>query len=180
MKLAPNDAEILAAAGHVFGIVGDWVEAYRHTSRAVQKMPGSGMVHFWYAIASGNVRGPEEGLRHAMTAERLMPGSHMLRLTHFWQAEFLRLLGRYVEADAHADEALAGFDSPNLHLLKARIALGAGDEAKARKHFAIARQSGLPLSRYEAIFLRIFAPGPFRDEWLGDLRHYWNEVEPRA
>ena len=180
LKLAPNDAEILAAAGHVFGIVGDWIEAYRHTSRAVQKMPGSGMVHFWHTIASGNVRGPEEGLRHAMTAERLMPGSHMLRLTHFWQAEFLRRLGRYAEADVHADEAIARFDSPNLHLLKAQIALGAGDEAKARKHFATARQSGLPLSRYEAIFLRITAPGPSRDGWLGDLRRYWNEVEPRA
>ena len=114
------------------------------------------------------------------TAGRLMPGSYMLRLVHFWLAEFCRRLGRFEEATAHIDEVLNVGGSPSIHMLKARIALSVGDEAKARQHVAIARRAGIPIARLEAISSRFYPRGPDWDQWASSLHRLWAEAEPGA
>ena len=99
----------------------------------------------------------------------------------YWLAEFYRRLGRFAEANAHADEALAAMvatgGSPNNHILKARIAFSAGDEETARQHVAIARSAGVPIARLELISARFRPPGPDWDQWASTLRRLWSEPE---
>ncbi|MFM9864204.1 MAG: TIR domain-containing protein [Micropepsaceae bacterium] len=180
LKLAPHDPAVMIGISQVHAFTGAPNEALRQTSIAVRKLPGSGMAHFQHAFACGLLDRSEEGLRHMTTAGRLMPGSYMLRLVNFWLAEFCRRLGRFAEATAHIDEVLNVGGSPNIHMLKARIALSAGDEATARQHVAIARRAGIPIARLEAISSRFYPHGPDWDQWASTLRRLWAEVEPGA
>jgi len=184
LKLAPHDPAVLIGISQVNAMTGAAPEALRQTSIAVRKLPGSGMAHFQHAIVCGLLDRSEEGLRHVITAGRLMPGSYMLRLVHFWSAELNRRLGRFTEANAHADEALAAMvatgGSPNHHILKARIAFDVGDEETARQHVAMARSAGVPLARLETISSHFYPPGPDRDQWTNTVRRLWAEAEPSA
>ena len=180
LKLAPHDPAVMIGISQVHAFTGAPNEALRQTSIAVRKLPGSGMAQFQYAFACGLLDRSEEGLRHMTTAGRLMPGSYMLRLVNFWLAEFCRRLGRFAEATTHIDEVLNVGGSPNIHMLKARIALSIGDEAKARQHIAIAKRAGVPIARLEAISSRFYPHGPDWDQWTSTLRRLWAEAEPSA
>jgi tetratricopeptide (TPR) repeat protein len=180
VKLAPHDPAVLMGLAQVHAMTGSPNDALRHTSLAVRKLPGSGMVHFQHAVVCGLLDRPEEGLRHVTTAGRLMPGSYMLRLVHFWLAEFCRRLGRLAEANEHIDEALANGGSSGSQLLKARIALSLGDEATAREHVAITRRTGISLAQQAAASSRFYPAGPDADQWAANLRRLWAEAEPGA
>ncbi len=180
LKLAPHDPAVLSEISGVFAMTGAASEAVRHSSIAVRKLPGSGMVHFRHAWNCGVLGRSEEGLRHTTTAGRLMPGSYMTRLINFWLAEFCWRLGRFAEANAHIDETLALGDSFSAHMMKARFAFGAGDEATARQHVAIARRTGIPLAVYDSIGTRLYPAVPHMDQWMSTARRLWAEAEPGA
>jgi TolB-like protein/Tfp pilus assembly protein PilF len=177
LQLAPNDAAVLAAAGAAIGQLGAWAEGAGYIARAIRKAPGSGMAHFWYALALGMQRKNEDALRHVTTAGRLLPHSHMQNLVLFWQSEFSLRLGQYDAADAYAAQRAGVQESSNGKLLRARIALARGDDAGARDHVAMAKRVGVPLTRLELIQGNFYPAGPDFDRWITDLRRLWAEAE---
>ena len=177
IQLAPNDAAVLAAAGAAISQIGAWTEGASHIARAIQKAPGSGMAHFWYALALGKQQKNAEALRHVTTAGRLLPHSHMQRLVFYWQAEFSIQLGQLDAADAYAANLAGGPETPNRSLLRARIALARGDDAGARHQVGLAKGFDVPLARIEMIHANLFPPGPDFDRWQRDLRRLWAESE---
>jgi TolB-like protein len=178
LRLAPNDAEILATVSMVFGQSGAWSAAEQHIMQAVRKLPGSGLAQFWHGCISAKLEKNEEALRRMTTAERLMPGSHMLRLVHFWQAELCRRLERLDDAVTYANASRASFATPNTHLLMARIANSRGDGPGARREIALAKRSNVPLARYLGIYSSFYPSNQDTADWFSTLRRLWDEVDP--
>jgi TolB-like protein len=180
LQLAPNDPAVLMWTSHVFLFTGAADQALRQSSLALRKLSGSGMAHFQHALACARLNRAEEGLTHMTAARRLMPGSHLLRLIGFWQGELCRRLGRLSEANDFADEAVSNAQGPITQILKARIAMDAGDEAKAKHHIGIAKRFQIPLARLETVLARFGPVGSEPGQMIGDLRRLWDEAEPEA
>ena len=179
LTLAPDDALVLGWVGTALSYIGHANEGERHTSRAVCKAPGSGMLRYIHGIACVMLGRLEAGLSHLKTAERLMPGSLMMWILKMWEARALAQFGRWAEADAAVDEVF------NLnpayahgHVFKALVDVKLGRESEARMHMETARQLGLALASAEHLYRLVARTSPTLDADIAVIRALYAATEP--
>lgn len=157
LKLAPDDASVLGSVGIAFSLCCLPEEGERYTRRAFRKAPGSGLLHYQHGLACAMLNRSEEALSHLKTAERLMPGWHMMWLVKAWQTVALIALGLWEEADAATDESIRLNPTHAFnHVGKALILRRLARHAEVRWQIDSARQKGLDLVTAERIWRRAF------------------------
>jgi TolB-like protein len=177
LSLAPDNAQVLIWVGEALCFIGYPEEGERFTARAVRKAPGSGFLHLIHSSACLMLDRPEQALSHANTAERLMPGSHLMWAVKLCQSRALLRLGRWVEACAGAVEALfIDPTSAESHFLKALCHARLEQEADARKCIQTARRLGAELAQVECLWRR-FLPNDAVEKYIATLRALWPETD---
>jgi TolB-like protein/Tfp pilus assembly protein PilF len=167
LELAPENAVVLAYAGHALRTAGYAEDGVHLLEKAVEKAPGSGLARFCLASCLCRLQRFPEALSALETALRLMPGSHMQVYARDWQAISLEALGRLEEAKAASDAALAlNPDIAFLHFSKARICFKLGLETEAHQHVKIAKRQGLTVEAIEQVWLRLL---PRRTDLVSDI-----------
>jgi TolB-like protein len=181
LALAPDDASVLGYVGAALCYVGSPEEGERYTGRAVRKAPGSGLAHYYHGCACVMVNRLEEALSHLKTAERLMPGSHLMWVVKGWLHGAYRDQSRWAEADATADEAINLLPAwPNNYVYKAVYSLQLGRDAEARRHIETARRLGLELAEAERFWRRCAPNSPKLEALIANLRELYSATEPDA
>ena len=183
LALDPDNAQVLCWVGEALCFIGYPQEGERHTARAVRKAPGSGFLHLVHSTACLLLDRPEQALLHANTAERLMPGSHLMWAVKFSQSRSLFLLERWAEAHAAAVEALLSDPtSVDGHLLVGLCHLRLGRDAEARRCIQSALGVGieLALAQAERSWRRIFPNSPRLEADIATIRALYAATEPGA
>ena len=181
LVLAPDNAQVLCWVGEALCFTGFPEEGERFTARAVRKAPGSGFMHLVHASACLMLNRPEQALSHASTAERLMPGSHLMWAVKLSQSRALLALERWIEARAAAVEAHL-IDPANAegHMTRALCHVQLEQEAEARKCIQTARQQGAEPEQIEHFWRRIWPNGAVVDRYMAILRALYAATEPAA
>jgi TolB-like protein len=178
LSLDPDNAQVLIWVGEALCFIGFPEEGERHTARAVRKAPGSGFLHLIHSIACSMLDRPEQALSHANTAERLMPGSHLIWAVKSSQARALLLLGRWVEAGAAAAEALhidpTSFEA---YFLKAFCHVQLEQETDARTCIQAARRLGAEPAQLEHFWRRVWPNGATTEKFTRTIQALWAETE---
>jgi TolB-like protein len=178
LALAPHDPSVLAHVGQSLGFVGFPEEGGRHTARAVEKAPANGMVHYRHGLVCVMLNRSDEALSHLKTAERLMPGWHVMWSLKVWQAFAYCALERWADADAAAEESIALVPSFGiLHALKALICWQLERTAEARSHIELASLSGWNLIQTERLYRRGLPNSPRLEDDIAILRALYAEMQ---
>ena len=181
LALGPDDANVLSNVGQALCYVGDPAAGERCTARAVRKAPGSGLTQFYHGIACLMLNRPEEALSHLKTAERLMPGSHLMWAVKGRQSGAYIELGRWAEADAALDECISLIPTlPHTHVFKAQISMHLGQDAAARRHIETARRMGLELADGERFWRRVLPNSPTLEADIATIRALYAATEAGA
>ena len=181
LALAPDGASVLGDVGHALCYVGYPEEGVRHTGRAVRKAPGSGLLNYVHGVACVMLNRSEEALSHLKTAERLMPGSHLMWAVIAWQSGPLRELGRWVEAAAAVDESISLIPTHVFnHVAKAHISMHLGRDVEARRHIETARRLGMDLAQAERIWRRTWPNDPTLEADIAIVRALYAATETGA
>ena len=179
LALAPDDASVLGYVGHARCYVGDPAAGERCTARAVRKAPGSGLVHYFHGVACLMLNRPEEALSHLKTAERLMPGSHLMWGVKEYQSHALRGMGRWAESDAATDEAINHYPAFGFHcIVKARCCVQFGQAAVARQHIEAARRLGWAAALAELHWRRLLPNNPTLEADIATIRALYAATDP--
>ena len=181
LALAPDDVNVLNSVGHALSYLGYPEEGERYVGRAVRKAPSIGTTHYSYGIACLMLNRPEEALSHLKTAERLMPGSHLMWSVKVWQAYTLAALRRFAEAEAATDESLSLLPSNgSLYSLKALVCLEFGRHDEARRHIETTRRLGWSLEQIERGMRRVFRNSPTLQADFAKIRPLFAALEHGA
>jgi TolB-like protein/Flp pilus assembly protein TadD len=181
IALAPDDASVLSNVGAALCFIGYPGEGELFIVRAVRKAPGSGGLHFFHGIACEMLNRPEEALSRLKTAERLMPGSHVMWSLKAWQSLALRELGRLSAADAAAHESMSLLPTNgSLYAPKALLCMQFGRTTEARRHIETARQLGLELTQAERRWRRSLPNSPRLEDDIALIRALYAATEPGA
>ncbi len=181
LALAPDDASVLGLVGCSLSAVGYPEEGERFTARAVRKASGSGLLHYCHGISCVTLNRPELALSHLKTAERLMPGSHLMWAVLAWQAGTYRELGRPEEEAAALD---ASFSLNPTHAFNrvhtAHMSMHSGRDAEARGHIETARRLGMDLAQAERSWRRGTPNSPTLEADIAIIRDLYAATEPGA
>jgi TolB-like protein len=181
LVLAPDDVSVLTYVTPAFANLGLPEIGMRHAERAVRKAPGFGFAHLQLGICYVMLELHERGAAHLATAERLLPGSHMLWLLKAWQWKALLTLGRAQEALEALDETIAlnpGF--PVGYTNRAWHYMLAGQEAEALSQIAIARRLGWNFGQFERFTRRSNLNDPQLQEIIASIRALYEVSERNA
>jgi TolB-like protein len=181
LVLDPDNAQVLCWVGEALCFTGFPEEGERFTARAVRKAPGSGFLHLVHASACLMLNHPDQALSHASTAERLMPGSHLMWAVKLAQSRALLALERWIEARAAAVEAHL-IDPANAegHMIRALCHVQLEQEAEARKCIQTARQQGAEPAQIEHFWRRIWLNGAGVDGYMAILSTLYAATEPAS
>ena len=181
IELAPNDPFVLTHVGSALVWTGHLVEALQQLGRALTKMPGNGLAHFFYAAACSFLDRTDEAREHVASAIRLMSGAPLLWAVLSTDANALIRLGRWEEATARLDESLAlNPDGGIIRLQQAICYRHLGREGEARAAFARALGDGWTLAQMQVWFRRVMGNNPVLEEHLDSIRILWAETEASA
>jgi tetratricopeptide (TPR) repeat protein len=179
ITLAPDDASVLGSVGIAFSLCCLPEEGERYTSRALRKAPGSGLLHYQHGLACAMLNRSEEALSHLKTAERLMPGWHMMWLVKAWQAVALIGLSLWAEADAATAESIRLNPAHGFHYVAKALTLRrSGHHAEVNRQIDLARQNGVDLVMAERIWRRAFLYHPTLEADVAVIRELYTASEP--
>jgi Flp pilus assembly protein TadD len=129
------------------------------------------MAHQTHGVICGMLGRLDEAISHLSTAERLMPDSYMSWITKMWQSRTLFQAGRWAEADAAIDSAIALNPTwANSHLMRALVGVRLGRDHEAHVDVRKARQLGLDLSQALHLFRLVFPVSPTLDTDIATIR----------
>jgi TolB-like protein len=181
LVLAPDDVSVLTYVAPAFANLGFPEIGMRHAERAIRRAPGHGFAHLQLGICCVMLELHERGATHFATAERLLPGSHLLWLLKAWQWKALLSLGRAEEALEALDEEIALIPNfPVAYTNKAWHYMLAGHEAEALQQIAIARRLGGDFSQFERLTRRTALNGPQLEEMITTIRALYEALEQKA
>jgi TolB-like protein/Flp pilus assembly protein TadD len=183
LALDPNNAFVLTFAALALCLIGQPQDALRHAERAVALSPGTTHANHVRGIASMLVGRLDESVGQFDAELKVSPGAHTDYLSHTWQGSAFISAGRWVDAEAAIDRALALNPSYGMALAaKAFLCSRGGRSAEARGAFQRARQAepDVALAIWELRTRRRFARNPVAAELVQYLRTLWAEAEPAA
>ena len=181
LSLAPDNAQVLNWVGEALCFIGYPEEGERLTARAVRKAPGSGFLHLIHSNACMLLNRPEQTLSHANTAERLMPGSHLMWAVKLSQSRALLMLERWAEASAAAAEVLL-IDPISVDglFLKAFCHVQLEQKADAYKCIQAARRLGAEPAPQGFYWRRLWPIGATAENFTATIQALWAETEGAA
>jgi adenylate cyclase len=159
MAMAPDDANVLRIAGHVFGYCGkDYEAAIDAIDRALGLNPSSATAYSsssWVRLYVGEAVVAEE---HAKRSLRLSPLDPERSVTLAALSLAAQMQGEKAEALRIARQAVRGssYMSAQKALLVALVQMGELEEARAEAQRVLARSPGFTVARQKALM-------PFRD-----------------
>lgn len=181
IALAPHDASVLGWVAHALTHAGYPEEAVRYSERAVRKVPGGGILHYYHGEACCLLHRMEEALSHLILAERLLPGWNRMWAVKVMQANAFHGLGRSVEADAAIDDCIGLIPRiASFHVAKAVFSMQLRKDAEARGHIETARRLGLDLASVERSWRRQWSNRPTLEADIATIRGLYAATEPRA
>jgi TolB-like protein len=181
LVLAPDDVSVLTYATCAFAQLESPKIGIRHAERAVRRAPGYGYAHLQLGICCIMCELHERGAAHLATAERLLPGSHLLWLIKGWQWRALLTLGRAPEALEALDETIVL--NPNFpvgYTNRAWHYMLAGRETEALSQIAIARQLSWDFAQFERFTRRSNLNDPQLEEIIATIGALYEALERNA
>ncbi len=181
VALEPNSAFVLANVSLALSCIGYPNEGLRCGERAVRLNPGAAVVHFSCGVACLYLDRADDALAHFEADLKASPGAQSNFLNLSYQTNAHILAGRWSEALAACDRALALYPGFPLALgLKAVICWRDGRQAEARSLFVRTHQRGGTLANWEMNLERHFVNAPIAEEMLRHFRALWADAEPAA
>jgi TolB-like protein len=181
LSLAPDNAQVLIWVGEALCFIGYPEEGERLTARAVRKAPGGGFLHLVHSTACLMVNRPEQSLAHANTAERLMPGSHLMWAVKLSQLRALFTLGRWAEAsEAAAGALLNDPTSAEAHFLQAFCLVQLEQIADAHRCIQAARQLRAEPEQLRNFWRRLWPNGATAEKLTTTVQALWTTSEGTA
>ncbi len=179
LSLGPDELYTVGLCSQALCCIGRPEEALGHMRRGVEKAPLVGPYHFNIGWASVLLNRVEGALQSLAEADRLMPGWVFRHGIRGWQASALLRAGRWDEAEAMIDEALAIHpDYDPCRQVKAVACLRTGRDAEARAVFAPVPTRGLALEQVLTFTRRVYINNPVADEICAGIRKLWAEAAP--
>jgi TolB-like protein/Tfp pilus assembly protein PilF len=176
LALDPSNALVLAHVSRALSCSDDPDDGLRHGERAIQLNPGASLVHYSCGFACVCLNRPDEALAHFGADIRSSPGAPINCLNFANQGSAHIQAGRWDEALAAYDQALALFPAYGPALMfKALIYHRGGRAAEARESSRRAHQAEQAgtFAIWERLINKIFARSPAREELLRYLGALW-------
>ena len=105
---------------------------------------------------------PEEALSHLKTAERLMPGSHLMWAVKAWRCR--RATASWADGRKRTQPSMrpsASYPACGIrYVVKAVCCVQLGQDAEARRHIETARRLGWELAQAERLWRRVVPKQP--------------------
>ena len=183
LALDPNNSLVIAYASLALTYIGYPEDGRRQAKRAIHLNPGAAVVHFSCGMACLYLNWAEEALTHLDADIKASPGAptNFFNFTH--QANARIRVGRWSDALAALDHALALYPSfPLALILKAILYERDGRAAEARDLLIRVqeRDPELTLPLWQLNFERHLVRSPNLAELLEHLRALWAETEAAA
>ncbi len=176
LQLDPDSPLVLAHVSLALSWIGYPDDAWRHADRAVRLNSSAAMVHLSCGLASLYLNRPDEALAHLDADIKASPGAPLNSLNFNYQSGAYILTGRWAQAIAACDHALASYPDNALALVtKASILQKNGQTAEATGLLLHARRAETAgtLAVWEMNFNRIFSRSAVREELIQHLRALW-------
>ena len=182
IALEPNNALVLGYAASALAHIGFSHEALHPAARAVQLSPGGSFGHYARAVACLMLNRCDEALVHIDAEMRTMPGSHRIYLSLGWKGNALIRAGRWDEARATFDQAIAlnpGATSSTASNVLVCGHLGQLEAARAFMQQTRAIEPDATLRQWEHRVSYWHTANPILPELLTHLRRAWAATEAR-
>lgn len=180
LALAPDNAQVLNWVGEALCFIGFPQEGERFTARAVRKAPGSGLLQMIHSAACLMLDRPKLALSHAKTAERLMPGSHLIWAAKLCQARAHILMEQWADAGTIACEAaLLDPTSTEAHFLAAFCHLQLGEDASARERMVNVRKLGAEPAQLNWFWRRVWPKTAIVDRYFEAIELLYAATDPQ-
>ena len=178
LAIGQDHAFVLANAAGALNNIGFPQEALEPLERARRKAPRLGPVYFVGAGTFLLLDRTDEALAYLDEAERLMPAPYMIAYINEWRSGALIRAGRWSDAEAALDKAIALNPMQPTALIQKSVLLWLGQKHDAaRAVFTPLRNSGfLRLELIETFYSRLFAGSRHRHDLLAALRALWAET----
>ena len=183
MALEPNNALVLGYAASALAHLGLPHEAMPPAVRAVQLSPGGSWGHYARAVACLLLNRYDEALEHLDAEIRTRPGSHWSYLSLGWKGNGLIRAGRWDEARATFDLAIAlnpGATSSIVSNVLVFGRLGQLEAARAAMRQVRAVEPDATLRQWARRISYWHTANPILPELLTHLRTAWAATEPGA
>ena len=183
LALDPNNALVLAFVSLALTYGGDPEEGLRRGERAVELNPGAARAHLSCGEACIFLNRPEEALAHLEADIEASPGAPDNSANFCFQAFVHILAGRWSEAIAPLDRAIAlNPAQPGALICKAAIYQRGGRVVEARELLKRLRQvePNAELAVWEMCFKRLFSRSPVKEELLRLIRSLWAEAQTES
>ncbi len=180
MRLAPNDAGVLAEYGHVLVFSGRSDEAIPVLKRSLSLCPSNGIAIATYGFALGCNGDYEEALAELTRAETLLPNAQYLYRIYFWRGTTRLAQGDYTAGEMDLRHSLSiyrGFLTTWILLAVSLVQQNKTQEAQAALKEIIAIQSDMLTSDSRNRLSVVFPhgmPKPLRDG-MDQLEKIWPE-----
>ena len=177
--LGSNDAVSLGYVAQALSLAGFPQEALRHAERASALSHGMAFAYHARGTACILLDRSDEGISHFGTEMKFSPGADIHYICHTWHANAQIRLGRWPEAVAAVDRALALNPAFMLALFgKAFLCARAGNMVDAHAWFQKARQAepDLALEIWQLRLQRRFANNPIAQDAVACLLALWAET----
>jgi TolB-like protein/Tfp pilus assembly protein PilF len=179
VQLDPDDPFVVTGAANAMIAVGHPERAMPLLARAVSRWPHNVRVRYSLGWACAVLNRPDECLAHFELAARLLPNGMLQYLAFWWRGNAHVHAGRWVEAEAVIDDAIAANPSHvPTNVLKAVLRRRAGEAIEARTMFTTLRRQGFTLEPTLTTFRRCFVNSPVGEEVLASVIDLWTETDP--
>ena len=183
IALEPNNALVLGYAASALANIGLPHEALHPAVRAVQLSPGGSPGHYARAVVCLLLNRYDEALVHIDAEMRTMPGSHRIYLSLGWKGNALIRAGRWDEARATFDQAIALNPSATTSISANVLVcghLGQLEDARAFMLQVRAIEPDATLRQWEHRISYWHTANPILPELLMHLRSAWAVTESGA
>jgi TolB-like protein/Tfp pilus assembly protein PilF len=183
IALEPNNALVLGYAASALVHLGLPHEAMHPAARAVQLSPGGSYGHYARAVACLMLNRYDEALDHIEAEMRAMPGSHRIYWSLGWKGNGLIRAGRWGEARATFDQAIALNPSATSSIVSNVLVSGHLDQLEDACAFMQQTRAIEPdatLSQWERRVSYWHTANPILPELLMHLRNAWAATESGA
>ena len=180
LALDPNNALVLAHVSLALTYTGQAEDGLRHGERAVRLNPGAAVVHFSCGVACGLLNRIDESLAHLDADIKASPGAPINFFNFMHQGVAYIRAGRWSEAVAALDRALALYPNlPPALIYKAIACEREGRAAEARDLLLRSRRAERAgtLEVWTRVLHRTFGNSPNFGELLELLRTLWTETK---
>jgi TolB-like protein/Tfp pilus assembly protein PilF len=181
LALDPDNALVLGYIAQALCLLGQPREGLHLAERAIALSPGMAFAYHARGTACILLDRFDEGLAHWDAELRASPGAHTQYLSHTWQANAHIRAGRWDEAMAAVDRALALNPDFSFALAgKAFLCRRDGRMPEARDLFRRAREAepAATIALWELRMRRRFVRNPVAEELVQHVRALWAETEP--